>query len=298
MNEKQKKFLLVSRVGRKSLHHSWLAGSEPRSYDVFLSVYDETQIQPEGDNLLVEHRPGAKVSGYDGFLKEHEGFLEGYEYVAMFDEDLKSSVASLNEMFSICSEYKLKIAQPSLSQDSFFSYAALISQPNLKLRFVPFVEMMCPVFNLETLKKIAPLFSLGYESGIDLIWCNLVYEDDHDFAVIDATSVVHMEPIGGNKSANGFGGDRKYEDDIYSILNDFRIPWLACVPYKAISTEGTVIESKASLIYSALSTLLAIPKRPGLRQRLRSTLVHLNQLARRTARNVPTEFKSVRKSEC
>ncbi|MBP0580901.1 hypothetical protein J8I29_16355 [Labrys sp. LIt4] len=285
-----RKYLLVARIGPKSLHAQWLAAGVERNYDVFLSSYDTNLPEIREDGVYLEYRGGSKVAGYAGFLREHADFLARYKYICFFDDDIEASPACINGIFSRCDEYNLKIAQPALTWDSHFTYACLLQQKRYALRYVNFVEMMCPVFRHDILERIAPLYALGYESGIDLIWCNLVAEDPRDFAVIDEFPVRHTEPVGGNKSANGFADGRLYEDDIHAILALFRVPWLRATPFSAIGRSGRVTKGRTSLLLGALILLAAAPLRRPVTGRLRAILVHWRHLWRGAAGNVRTRF--------
>ncbi|MGO4337698.1 hypothetical protein AB4037_22540 [Labrys sp. KB_33_2] len=290
LEQRPRKYLLVARIGPKSLHAQWLAASADRNYDVFLSSYDTSLPAIAGDGVYFEYRSGSKVAGYDGLLREHAEFLGRYKYICFFDDDISATPSSISGIFSRCDQYNLKIAQPALTWDSHFTYACLLQQKRYALRYLNFVEMMCPVFRHDILERIAPLYALGYESGIDLVWCNLVAEGPGDFAVIDEFPVRHTEPVGGNKVANGFVDGRLYEDDIHAILALFRLPWLRATPISAVSRSGREINGRMSLLLSALVLLAAMPLRRPVAGRFRAILVHWRHLWLGAAGNVHTEF--------
>lgn len=281
------KYLLVTRIGPRSLHRNWLRADTRRDFDVVLSAYDTSMSVETGPGVHFEHRAGPKVAGYGGFLTERSDLWKRYEHVCLWDEDLETDAETLNEMFGLCAEHRFKIAQPALTPDSHFTYAALVRQPAWTLRHVNFVEMMCPVFRTDVLERISPLFRSGYESGIDLVWCNLAYETRRDFAVIDATAVRHTEAVGKSMAANGFVDGRRYEDDIRKILDEYAIAWLGCVPSSALTPSGKLVTSRSRLFLSAVRLLAAVPKQSPIRMRLRAVLVHLKHLATRRSTNVP-----------
>lgn len=278
------KYLIVSRIGKRSLHPNWLHNG--RNFDVIFSSYDAKLEKPSGDGVFFEYRPGFKVTGYDGFLKDRKEFWSQYEYICLMDEDLLADTDTLNRMFTLCSEHNLKLSQPALTQDSHFTFAGLLQQPHWLLRHVNFVEMMCPIFRRDVLEIAAPLYSLGYESGIDLIWCNLNFESPRDFAVLDSCAIRHTEPVGKKKDENGFTGDHTYEQDIYSCLNRFNLPWLSCVPYEAIDFDGRRTTSRIKLFIKALSLLPAITAERPVLLRIKPVLDHLRHILTRPARNI------------
>ncbi len=277
------KALIVTRIGRKSIHGNWLDGQ--REFDVAFSCYDKSIPEIIGRGVDFEYRPGFKVIGYDGFLKNRRSLWQQYEHICLMDEDLLAETETLNRMFRLCREHDLKIAQPALSHDSHFTFGGLLQQPRWLLRYVNYIEMMCPIFRKDVLDVVAPLYGLGYESGIDLVWCNLVAEGPRDFAVIDSCPIRHTEPVGDRKGENGFTGGRVYEDDIFACLAQFGLPWLSCTPFEAIDLDGSSTNSRLQFLLGALPLLGAIvAQRPTLR-RIKPVLDHLRHIMVRPAKN-------------
>lgn len=280
-------FLLISRVGPRSLHRHWIAGTGERSFDLLLSAYDDAVAATEGEGVLFERRPGTKVAGYGAILRDHRALIEGYDHVALFDDDLLVDGAGIDAMFAIAARYRLKIAQPALTVDSHYSYAALLRHPGFLLRYMTYVEMMCPIFRRDVVGRVAPLFDLGYESGIDLIWSNLLWEGPRDLAVIDAAPVRHTQRVGQAKAANGFVSGRRYEDDIRAILDRFGCPWLPCLPYGAIRKNGVEVMGRAPMALAAAGLIGAVPRQKPLKRRARNLLVYWKHMLSAPARNHP-----------
>jgi hypothetical protein len=182
-------FLVVTRAGRASLHEEWLRSPERRGFDLFVSAYDPSVRPPKGPGLSGEYRPGSKIAGYGALLHEREALLRRYAYVMLVDDDIEADAETLTQAFRIAAAHRLKICQPSLTHDSHFTYAGLLQNRAFALRYVNFVEMMCPIFRIDVLLRARALFRLGYESGIDLIWCNLDDPAPRDYAVIDAVAM-------------------------------------------------------------------------------------------------------------
>lgn len=291
-NDRRHDFLLISRVGGDSLHHQWMAPEGGRGFDLLLSAYDRGVDPVRGDGVFFEDRPGRKVAGYSHILRDHEALIRGYKYVALFDDDLGIDSRSVTRLFEICAAHDLRIAQPSLTHDSHFTYAALLRDASFSLRYINFIEMMCPVFRVDALFEARDLFGLGYESGIDLVWSNLGQPDARALAVIDEIAVRHVRPVGALKEANGFGGGRRYEDDIYAVLERFGLPWLSCVPYGGLRTDGRFVRARLAFILSALKLVNAIPRGADPAGRARKVAVHWKHLLHSKARNIPVKLSS------
>lgn len=284
------RYLVVARVGKDSLHQSWLEPSGARGFDLFLSSYDADLEAPAGKGIFLEHRPGSKVAGYGAFLRTHRKLLSSYDYVALFDDDLLIDSGSITRLFDIAQRHNLKIAQPALTPESHWTYAALLRHPGFLLRYVSYIEMMCPVFRTDILEAISPLYDMGYESGIDLIWSNLVHETARDFAVIDAVPIEHTRRVGKGKAANGFGTGKRYEDDIHAILDRFGCEWLPCLPYGAIRTDGTHTHRRSEIMRAALKLLPTLAAKAPLKRRARNMAVYWKHLLSAPARNVRLEW--------
>jgi hypothetical protein len=275
-------YLVISRIGAESLHKRWLPSD--RSFDVLLSCYDPS-VQPERrDGVMFEFRAGSKVAGYGSAIRERKKLIRQYRYVALFDDDLATDSASLLRLFQIADEQKLKIAQPALDHQSYFTYACLLQHKGFLLRHVNFIEMMCPFFRSDILLDLAPLFELGFESGIDLVWSALAYSSPTDFAVIDSVPVHHSRPVGASKSRNGFTHGRFYEHDIHAILDRFQLPWLPALPYGGLRRGGYYSHSRLVLTAEALRLVRAVLIRSP-RFRVVAMTRYWRQLVRSRAHN-------------
>jgi hypothetical protein len=287
----QPRALLISRVGPRSLHRHWLGDLHaPRDFDVLLSAYDPAVIAPDGEGILFEHRPGAKVAGYGALLRAHRALLARYDYVALFDDDLLIESADLARLFAIVRYYRPRIAQPALTPESYFTYAALLRHPGFLLWHISYIEMMCPIFRADVLERLIPLFELGHESGIDIIWSNLVWENPQDLAVIDAVPVVHTQRVGGRKADNGFVDGRRYEDDIAAILACFGAQWLPCLPYGGIRAGGQVVKGRGGMMPAALGLVRTVPLQRPMKMRARNLAVYWKHMLTARARNMALDW--------
>ncbi len=286
--------LLISRIGPRSLHSQWLGDpGAPRAFDVLLSAYDPAVVAPEGDGIMFEVRPGSKVAGYGALLREHRALLSRYDYVALFDDDLLIDSMGLTRLFGIVQAHGPKIAQPALTPESHFTYAALLRHPGFLLRYISYVEMMCPIFRADVLERLIPLFELGYESGIDIIWSNLVWENPHDLAVIDAVPVVHTQRVGGRKADNGFVAGRRYEDDIDGVLERFGAKWLPCLPYGGIGEDNRAVNGRGAMLPPALGLARAVTLQSPVKMRARNLAVYWKHMLTARARNIALDWPAV-----
>lgn len=279
-------YLVVTRAGRNSLHREWISPlKEEMNFDILVAAYEPQTPDIEHENVFNKFVPGRKVEGYSRILRELGEFIFQYRAIAFIDDDISSNAANISKCFEIGNQLGLAIWQPALSLKSHFTYAGLLANSGCNWRHVNFIEMMCPFFSLQKLREIEFLFHLGYESGIDLVWCNVGHPGPKDFAVLDCCPVTHTKPVGLEKERNGFSGTRRYEDDIEQVLRKFEISWLSCVPYSCVKRDGTSIVSRMRMLLLALRLLVVVPQNSHMRLRGRAVLVHWKHLLTRPARN-------------
>jgi hypothetical protein len=198
-----RKNLVILRAGDGSLHKEWIAG-QPRDFDLFISYYGKTPDQHRADAEHWEHRPGPKWACLADLMTARPELLAQYEHFWFPDDDLAADTLTLNRMFALFQGFGLKLAQPALTRDSYYSWPQLLQRPGCALRRVAFVEVMAPLFTRASLQVCLPSFSQSRSGwGLDWVW-PLLLGGGHDglIGVIDATAVKHTRPIGGELYKN------------------------------------------------------------------------------------------------
>lgn len=214
-----RKNLVILRAGDGSLHRNWLAGEAVfgRDFDLFISYYGKTEDRHRGDSEFWEHRPGPKWSCLAEIFAERPELVDSYQAFWLPDDDLDADTATLNRMFALFHGLQLKLAQPALTRDSFFTWPQLLQRPEYLLRQMAFVEVMAPLFTRDSLRACMSSFSDSRSGwGLDWIWPQRVGgSEDGLIAVLDATPVKHTRPIGG-------GGDLYKNNPDLDPNNDSR----------------------------------------------------------------------------
>lgn len=279
-------YLVIVRAGSRSLHSEWLDPAGGRGFDLLVSAYDEAVSRLTQPGVFHEFRVGPKVRSFAELIDARADFLRHYRFIALLDDDLSVDSVGLTRCFELASTHDLRICQPSLHPSSHFTFAGLLQNSSYQLRYITYVEMMCPIFRADIFEKIKPLYGLGYESGIDLVWCNIDRPGPKDHAVIDAVSVLHTRSVGSRKADNGFSSEQRYEDHIYAVLKRFSLPWLSCIPYSALRPDGTEVSSRVALFLSSLKLFKAIFQQPDWAVRARHVAVHWKHLLFRKPTNL------------
>lgn len=282
MRGDSRKNLVVVRAGPRSLHRSWIDRSG-QEFDLLVSAYDKSAMVDNPGLVDAQYIPGPKVAGWAATFKKNPWLTEQYDQIALIDDDIATNTYDIASLFRIGQTRGLDLWQPSLTWSSSATYGATLRNPNFLLRSVNYVEMMAPFFSTPYLKGVLPLFSLGFESGIDLIWCSFLGPNPGKFAIIDSISVTHTRPVGSEKEKNGFIG-KDYESDIYNCLESFSGTWPSCVAASAIARNGAIIKNKfliGILSTPILFSSLLAPKTERW-SRFRCSLDHVrHQLTRR-----------------
>ena len=182
--------LVVVRAGLDSIHQAWY--NHNRNWDLFVSSYDN-RLQPDKNQKYFNFTPGGK---YPALYEELTNFdFKKYNYIWIIDDDIKTNCDNINKFFELCEEYNLKIAQPSLTHDSYIAHKITKYVPNSFIRYTNFVEGMVPCFQRDFLVKCLPTFlSSGCGWGIDYLWQQKL-ESKWDSAIIDFIQVKHCRKI-------------------------------------------------------------------------------------------------------
>jgi len=275
--------LVITKAGRESVHTIWLNGSNKRNFDLIVFAYDEDVMINDDVGIVYVYLPSKKVDGWRRIFIDHQYILEKYDYIAFFDDDIIASADEITEIFNKGIKENLLMWQPSLTWDSYTTYAGFIKNPLFEMRFVSYIEMMCPVISTNYLREILPLFSMGFESGIDLIWCSVAKDRQKRFAILDCVTVKHTRPVGQKKVLNGFF-ERVYEDDIFMCLDKFSMRWPPLIAYSAVMGNGYGMISQIPVSICSFVYILSIFKSPkgDFYNRIKTVLDHIrHQITRR-----------------
>jgi hypothetical protein len=96
--------------------------------------------------------------------------MHHYEGILFLDDDLEL-LFDPDSFFSVCHEYGLDLAQPSLAHDSASGFAITKQHPSLKMRTTNWVEIMAPYMKRAFLDDMLHSFDLSISGfGLDIYW--------------------------------------------------------------------------------------------------------------------------------
>lgn len=276
------RFLAIVRAGKNSLHQSFASDSPHRNFDLFVYAYHSDVPEPPRSTDHYLMHPGEKIASYAWLFQERPDLFEAYDIIALLDDDLATDIDTLSTCFEMGHAYDLNLWQPSLTRDSYFSYAAFLHNPNFRLRYTNFVEMMCPFMTSETLRRAVPFLAMGYVTGPDLIWSRLHAENAYKSAIIDAVSVKHTRDVGHTIGIETEGRVRSYDDITNAFLNEVGETFSGNVVYAGVTRSGKQVRGRASIALRTLNLFQGLASTPHpKRYYAHHVLASLNHILRR-----------------
>ena len=209
--------LVVLRAGPNSLHRNWSVPN--RSWKLAISSFetDDPARFPEADYF--HYFKGGKWDGIHAFFCANPDLLDDFDQFWLPDDDIDATPAQVETLFDVTENYKLELAQPSLTRDSYFFYPITLNTPFAILRYSNFVELMVPILNKSLLRRILPLLKLSKSGwGLDYVWSRMTSDPHSKCAIIDKISVRHTRPFGSAlaKEIKRLGGSSRSEMDSLS----------------------------------------------------------------------------------
>lgn len=186
------KNLIISAVGNDSLHKFW-TNSKYSSFDLFLINYGDKCYKNQSKYYI--KNKGFKYKIIHDIFKKNP-YLYDYKYIWMPDDDIYIEEQEVEKLFRIAEEFDLWLCQPSIL--GWYGLKVTLHNIDTKIRFTNYVEIMCPCFESNCLKKCIDTF-LENESGwgIDHLWNIKLNQPTNKLAIIDDVIAIHTRPVGG-----------------------------------------------------------------------------------------------------
>ncbi|MCU1642233.1 MAG: hypothetical protein JWN03_2508 [Nocardia sp.] len=251
-----KRNLVVLRAGDSSLHEQWLAGPHPRNWDLVVSYFGDDPLRFRGDDVPRLDRKGPKWPALHHVLTvDLAEVIDRYDYVWLPDDDLATDTASINDLFEYSARYRLSLAQPALTEDSYFSHEITLVDRRFELRYTDFVEIMAPCFSREFLTRYLPTFDKTQTGwGLDRHWPRFA-PNTSAIAIVDAVTVRHTRPVGGPNMAaaraTGVNPDLEYRN----YLLTHQIYDLTARVHRGIGATGHVPSNEPTAVCVTLDEL-------------------------------------------
>jgi hypothetical protein len=201
---KSKEYLIITPTGKNSLFKEWI--QEIPDFDLVLLFYENDDVTAKE---FTQYTPyvfmgnGEKYHLIKSFIISNLDFISKYKYIWFPDDDVSISTEDINRLFKLAHNYDLNLCQPSMI--GYVSHEITKPIPNNLLRYTSFVEILAPLFNLESLLKLYNTFDLNTSGwGYDWLWPHLLGNPKDKIAIIDDIIMEHTRPLGKNYSKERF----------------------------------------------------------------------------------------------
>lgn len=118
-SKSNRKNLILTRCGNHSLHPGWSSSEIERTYDIAGIAYEDLNLDSSQGLDFTETIEGAKSPGYYQWIHDNQWIFEKYEYIGLFDDDIKTNTSTLNALFEYTKILNLSIVQPALTSESW-----------------------------------------------------------------------------------------------------------------------------------------------------------------------------------
>jgi hypothetical protein len=170
---------------------------EPRTYDVLLNYYHESDVHPKADIAVVQ--AGTKTTAIRRLMELRPDLLLRYQAVLFLDDDVEISAEGIDALFRTMTAEKLDLAQPALTADSSTAYPFL-KRPSAGtgVTRVSSVEIMAPALTRRALEGAKWVFAESVSGwGADLLLGPAVRSafGPNSVGVVGSVAVRHAAPV-------------------------------------------------------------------------------------------------------
>lgn len=227
-------YLLIINKGPGALY----VGKEGDSWDLMeiyfmdsdITVITSGNMNSEADYIVFETNPEMRKFSIVKRLYQINADLWNYKAVMIIDDDLTPHGCSIADIFNKFIETNMRVGQPALSHDSFYSHPITLVDAKFDWRITNFVELMCPIFTKEALSNYIKYFDETVSGfGLDNLWSKKEWEFNGGLAIIDSATMRHNRPVRGGVAYHGISPD----DDKFRLFRKFAI-----TPYKNVTLGG------------------------------------------------------------
>lgn len=191
-----RQYLVCVRIGNDSAFEAWFRPEQPRSWDLFLSYYRAPEGPLRHHAEFVSHGGLSKFSAVKRLCEEHPHLFQRYFAIWIVDDDIDIDFASVDRLFTEMTQFGLALVQPSLSRDSYFYWKITLNEPESRLRYTDFVEVMMPAFSQAAFQQCVGTFDQSISSwGLDFAWPKLLGYPPHRIGILDSIVARHTKKL-------------------------------------------------------------------------------------------------------
>jgi hypothetical protein len=192
--------LVIVRASENSLHPEWLTPVQhDRSWDIIVSAFGNGIGKYTSPDLPSLDGNGPKLPALYRLLAPHiDSIVKQYDYIWLPDDDIRCTCGDIDRFFALCRQFKLALAQPSLTATSFISHPITMHNPHYLVRFTNYVESMVICIRNDIFMPCFRTFSENTTGwGLDYLWATMAQGRSERIGIVDAVQVKHTRAFGG-----------------------------------------------------------------------------------------------------
>ena len=170
---------------------------EPRSFDVLLNYYRESEANPRAD--AVAFQAGTKTTAIRRILESRPDLILRYDAALFLDDDVEIGAVGVEALFRAAREQELDLAQPALTANSNSAWAFLKKPAAGEgIIRVSTVEIMAPLITRRALETAGWAFGETISGwGTDLVLGPAVRAafGPDSLGVVGSVAVRHARPV-------------------------------------------------------------------------------------------------------
>lgn len=260
----QPKILCVTRIGNKQACASWIFDTALLSkMTLIVSSFQDLNFNiPDHPSIIRHEFKGGKWQGIFNFFQENPAYLNDYDYFFFPDDDIETTSSNILAFFEQCQEHNLKLAQPALKADSYFSHIITIERSAFSVRRTNFVELMIPYMSRNVLLQCLPFFKdTNYGWGLDFIWASFTDTPTQQVGIIDTTPVGHYRPLAGNnnQSIQTIQAQEMMYQERQVFMDEYTLHKFIPSAFSALLRSGKPIDSLLQLRFWDIVSLYKLP---------------------------------------
>jgi hypothetical protein len=195
--DERRRWCLFTSAGDRSAVRHWVAGEEPRRWDLVAAYYGDDDSEFAEVSKLCSYAfrvKGSKFQNLKKLITEQPQFFDRYSHVWVCDNDILMSKSQINNAFDIAERLGVWVAQPAMLGGGRNSHwITCFAGPSWDYRIVNFVEVGLPIFCRDKLTEFLAVYDGSLVgAGIEYWYANFFKADEFGrFAIIDKVQVIN-----------------------------------------------------------------------------------------------------------
>jgi hypothetical protein len=173
------RWCIFTSAGDNNSIRLWFEGDVSRRWDLIVAYYGDNErefAELRAVSNYAFRTKGGKFPNLKKFVAQQPGFFEQYSYIWVCDDDMRMSVAQINEAFAITERLGFWIAQPAFHPEGKNVHTINVyAGSQCDYRTVNYIENSVPIFRQDKLAEFLAIYdgSLPSGAGIDFWYMNV-----------------------------------------------------------------------------------------------------------------------------